>query len=314
MLTALSIAILFLALGLFLTWRGTAEACGVPLAMSGESSLTLAVTEKIPRIIWGYWHSEDRPLVVQHCLRNWKFHNPDFQINLLHAGNVRDFLPHESLPAHFSGMTKQRQADWLRLALLERHGGIWLDASIFLTTPLDWVLAAQDKKQVDYVGFYIEGFTDSDKFPVIENWCMAAPRGSQFIRNWLAEFTSALSLGDRAYLDQLKSQGIYERTLQRISMPEYLLSHVAAQYVLQNMGPCSFYVVKAEDSAYFYQAKSNWRRRRLFWRLLFLRCPAAVPAMVKLRGGERNKLEKFLRWKLYRRAGVVGAHLARADE
>ena len=94
-------------------------------------------------------------------------------------------------------------------------------------------------------------------------------------------------------------------------MPEYLLSHVVAQNVLQNHGACRFYLTKAEDSAYFYQIKSKWKRRRLYWRLLFLRHPESGPALIKLRGGERNKLEKFLRWKLYRKTSIVGVHLMR---
>ena len=35
-------------------------------------------------------------------------------------------------------------ADWLRLALLWKHGGVWLDATLLLTAPLDFLVNDTD--------------------------------------------------------------------------------------------------------------------------------------------------------------------------
>jgi mannosyltransferase OCH1-like enzyme len=38
-------------------------------------------------------------------------------------------------------LTLAKRSDWVRLELLNRYGGIWLDASTILTESLAWVLA-----------------------------------------------------------------------------------------------------------------------------------------------------------------------------
>ena len=310
MLIALIVLLYSLAGFALLCRYKSAENCGMPEIRRSGPIFPSGEHLAIPKIIWAYWHSQDRPPLVQRCLRNWESYNPDFRIEVLHAGNIKDFIPAGMLPGNFSQLTQQKQADWLRLALLHLHGGIWLDASIFLTKSLEWVLREQADSGAEYVGFYLEGFTTSLQHPVIENWCMAASPGSRFIHKWLEEFTGAIADGTgQAYLDRLKALGIYEKTLQKNNKPLYLLMHVTGQRIVQASDSYRLSVLKAEDSAFFYQFKSNWKRGGFRWRLLFLRHPRTAPALIKLRGGERDKFGKYLRWRLYTRNSLVGTQL-----
>ena len=269
--------------------------------------------ERIPKIIWSYWHSEKKPIVATRCLKNWQAYNPDFQVHMLHAGNVQDFISDSKLPLNFHQLAYQHQADWVRLALLHQHGGIWLDSSIFLTCSLDWMIEQQSEATSEYLGFSIDQWqAPGSERPVIENWCMAAIKSSPFIHAWLLELTTAFEDG-KAYLQGLKTQGVYDETVQKIIRPEYFLMHVTAQSVLRKQEGLRLCLIKAEDSAFFYQVKSGWKLRPLFWRLLCLRLPEAVPPFVKLRGRERRKLEKYLRYGIYRRNSMVGVHLMKQD-
>lgn len=263
----------------------------------------------IPQYIWSYWHSESQPQVATKCMNNWRTLNPKFQINMLHAGNVCDFITERKLPDNFHELVHQHQADWVRLALLEQYGGIWLDSSILLTAPLDWVISKQGQAGVEYVGFDIDEWrVDESKRPVIENWFMASTKSSSFIRAWTEEFTLALEDGPK-YLADLKQQGIYEETVQKIMRPQYFLMHVCAQRALQKNNECKLLLIKGASSAFFYLNKADGRLTRLFWRLLFLRAPESLPALIKLRGRERRKLEKFLSYGLYRNRSIVGMYL-----
>lgn len=249
----------------------------------------------IPRIIWSYWHSAEQPEVVRRCIANWARHNPDYKIHVLSAATLSQHVPAADRPADFDRHSPARQSDWLRLYLLHRHGGIWLDASIILTRSLDWMLHAQQADSADYLGFYLQRYTTRPQCPVIDSWAMAAPAGSPFMADWFAEFSGrAWPLGDAQYLAELHTHDYAAEVLQRIASPDYMMIHVTAQRVLQRGGAYRLHLIRAEDSAYFYQHASRWRRGFFFANLLLRPAPKAPAALIKLRGGERRKLEPYL--------------------
>ncbi|WP_158291747.1 glycosyltransferase family 32 protein [Lampropedia puyangensis] len=270
--------------------------------------------QEIPRTIWTYWHEPTPPYIVQRCIAGWKRLNPGVDVHVLHPGNLAEFLPY--VPDTLARLNIAKQTDWIRLALLHRYGGMWLDASIILTQPLDWVDRAQKAEQAEFVGFYLQGYTTRAAFPVIESWFLAAAPGSRFITQWLERFEAAAVTGDTAdYLEQLRAQGRYEALTQKIGDPSYHTIHVVAQEVLQSQPrehtPMRLCLLRAEDSAYWLHVQSGWKRRPLFARLLWAQGSAAVwPPLVKLRGGERSKLNAWLVKRHYRQGSLVERHLA----
>lgn len=265
----------------------------------------------IPRQIWTYWHDADRPALIEACIGNWRRLNPDFRITVVCRDALHQYVAEQDLPSGFYQLMPQRQSDWLRLYLLNRHGGIWLDASIVLTRSLDWMIEAHAHSQADYVGFFLDIYTRRSEHPIIENWCMAAAPGSPFIGHWLRELTdSALSIGESAYLQVLARRGVRDEVLQGIEMPEYLIMHVAAQVLLWE-APDTYRLclTRAEDSAFFYHDHSRWKWRRLFLRMLLRTAPDVPPALIKLRGKERRKMEFYIRHRLFRSTSLVGRYL-----
>jgi hypothetical protein len=45
-----------------------------------------------------------------------------------------------------------RFSDWLRLALLAKHGGVWLDATLLLTAPLQYLV----NESANFSGVHLE--------------------------------------------------------------------------------------------------------------------------------------------------------------
>ncbi|MDO4723706.1 MAG: capsular polysaccharide synthesis protein [Comamonadaceae bacterium] len=281
------------------------------------SDAAQSLPETIPRLIWTYWHEAQPPLVVQRCIDGWRRLNPQHSVQLLHAGNVRQFLP--DLPEALARLNIAKQTDWMRLALLQRHGGIWMDASIILTRPLDeWLPALQQAQRADFVGFYLDGYTTAPDFPVIESWFLAAPAGNPFIAQWLARFHAAVvEQGTAGYLQALRQQGRFAQYTQNIGQPSYHTIHVVAQEVLHQAvaqppaQPWRLALLRAEHSAYWLHLQARWKRRPLYARLLWARGDARCwPALVKLRGGERSKLEPWLRRRRWRAGSLAGRFLA----
>lgn len=316
---AVLIAIVLLAIGVGVWLLRHSRLQALPAAQEivlGDAQVQSS--SGIPRTIWTYWHAPNPPYVVQRCIASWQRLNPDYQVHVLHPGNLADFLPH--VPESLGRLNIAKQTDWIRLALLHRYGGMWLDASIILTQPLAWVERERQAEQAEFVGFYLEGYTTRAAFPVIESWFLAAVPGSVFIRQWLERFEAAAVAGETAdYLAQLQQQGRYEALTQKIGDPSYHTIHVVAQEVLQSQSsgdaPMRLCLLRAEDSAYWLHLQSGWKRRPLFAKLLWAQGDASVwPPLVKLRGGERSKLNTWLVKKHYRQGSLVEQFLADRDQ
>lgn len=95
-------------------------------------------SEPRPRIIWFCWLQgfENAPRIVKACLASIRKNLPDREVKLIDAGNWREYV---DLPNHIVCRWEKRQippalfADLLRLQLLLRYGGTWMDATILCT-------------------------------------------------------------------------------------------------------------------------------------------------------------------------------------
>lgn len=263
----------------------------------------------IPRIIWAYWNSPHLPPVVQRCIDGWRRLHPGWRIEILNDTSVHQHV--SEWPAALDAVSVQKRSDWLRLELLRVHGGFWLDASTILTRSLDWVVQQQAQTGSDFVGFYLQRFTHLPEFPVVESWFMAAPAGSAFIADTQQEFTREVIEQDaQLYVDSLKAQGIYERTVQGIDSPLYLSIHLTMQRVLQReQAAYRLDLWQAEQTAFLYHVQAHWNRAALKRRLFLMPLQASVSPLIKLRGPDRKKLDAYIERGLYLPNSIVGRYL-----
>jgi hypothetical protein len=257
----------------------------------GESAPTCS--EEIPRIIWTYWQASPPPPFIRACLNNWRRFAPDHQLRLLDRGSVTAWLP--ELRTDFDAMPAYRQADWLRIQLLARHGGVWMDASMLLSRDLGWLHETRRRRAADYVGFYIDRYTTRPELPIVENWLMASVPGGPFVTALAAAFDRALDEGAEALLLRLQNEGRHARVVQALTedFQRYLLMHVAASDLLDREPQAARLVLlRAEDGPFAWHAAVGWRKRHLFARLALVPCPRVLPAVLKLRGGDRAVVER----------------------
>jgi hypothetical protein len=99
------------------------------------------------------------------------------------------------------------------------------------------------------------------------------------------------------YVENVKAQGV---NLQNISGTSYLSMHVACQKVLQQPGAnYRIELLKAEDSAFNYLTKNDWKTNDAIRNLLDckepdkkgLDCDFLKSPIIKLRGHERREIE-----------------------
>ena len=263
----------------------------------GSTQQSDTATPPIPKIIWTYWHALPEPEFIQQCLANWRRFAPGHELRVLHKDSIFDWLDSTAINAQFEQLPPFRQADWLRLQLLAKHGGIWIDASTLLSRNLDWVHVLQAEKGSEYVGFYIDRFTTRPEQPIVENWFMAAIPRSRFIDTLAHEFDQALKMGEAQYLEKLQASGKLTQVVQGLGPKDqlYLIMHVAAAFILDSaQDGYRLSLIRAEDSALVFHAALKWRKRHLYARLALSPAPRNLPWIIKLRGGDRRIFERGL--------------------
>ena len=191
-----------------------------------------AHSDPVPPVVWMYWDAARIPTFVAWCIAGVRRLNPKLEVRLLRPDDLPRYLV---LHPGLARASVHQRADWIRLELLHRHGGIWLDASTVLTAPLDWVFDTQRATGSEWVGFQIAQSQRDPRYPVIENWFLAAPARSRFIADWREIFTREIIEGGAArYVAQLRDSGRLDTLAQAIGMPDYLTMHLCAQQLIQD--------------------------------------------------------------------------------
>lgn len=104
-----------------------------------EPSETLSFDNNNNKIIWGFWHSgeETLPGFCQLAVKSWRAHHPDWKIVILSDANYKHYVSPSDLPSTFASLKVQYRSDLIRLAVLRRYGGLYLDASYTIYRAFD---------------------------------------------------------------------------------------------------------------------------------------------------------------------------------
>ena len=258
-------AILIIVIGLFIVAYKTSMDC--PCAK--ESMINISENEftfgtepssKIPNIIWAFWDG-DPPETVKKCVQSWKHYNPEYEVILLNKQSLSKYLPDVDFGSiRHAKDSNTRFSDFVRLNILAKYGGIYIDASTICHKPFSWLHAIQKKKNVDFIGYYIDKFTEptyKSNSPVIENWFFASTPNSAFVQDWLKEFMRTNEyLSIDKYLENVQENNV---SIQKIDAPNYLAMHVAAQSILQkNPQKYDIYLFPAEKGPFKYLVDTKW--------------------------------------------------------
>ena len=145
-------------------------------ATSQECVHNALLPKGIARRIWINWYQgfSGAPFVVQKCVESWIEKNPTWEVVLLDENNIGDHIDGDAAHRTRGRLTFQQRSDLLRLALLEKHGGVWADATTFCTIPLDEWLG-------DYCASGFFAFRNPGKDRVLSSWFLAAAKDCPII-------------------------------------------------------------------------------------------------------------------------------------
>ncbi|CAM8088123.1 glycosyltransferase family 32 protein [Klebsiella michiganensis] len=256
----------------------------------------------IPKVIWMYWDDENIPGVVSLCYEQTKKICEGYDILLLNKKTVLEFI---TLPDFNPILPKAIVADYIRLKLLEKFGGIWVDASVFITEDFDWFITKLGSHQAFL--FYSDECTIDIKKPISENWFIAAPKGSKFIKEWFDEFSRCITSEQPLnFYSELKKD---KKLLQNLSKPDYLLCYISAIVVLEKF-PFPILYASSGSVGHYFTYKHNFNSYLIATELLLCnKNDVSKPKLIKMTAGTRNVIDFFLRYKLFLSTSLLGSEM-----
>lgn len=97
--------------------------------------------ERFRKVIWVCWWQgqNELPEIVSKCLHSIKSYNAEYQVIVIDKNNYNEYIdiPDEIMKkVENKVITLTHLSDLIRMNLLSKFGGIWIDATIFLTNEI----------------------------------------------------------------------------------------------------------------------------------------------------------------------------------
>ena len=175
--------------------------------------------------VWMYWEDvpgEHKAPYLELCLETIKLHlDEDMCLHALDEEGVFEWLPDLSPEVWEKLGTPVRRADYARVRLVERHGGLWLDADCIAMAPLRPLLEPLGPHEVvgwgsDLGGrFYNNLFAASPGAPLLRGWIEAQDAALAAQEDW--RLLSWAALGQDLMRDLVTAHGCHALPSERIA-------------------------------------------------------------------------------------------------
>jgi len=135
----------------------------------------------IPKIIWVSWLQglNAAPQLVQDCVTQMQKWAPEYDIRVITSANMKEYIdiPYHILCKLKDGIiTYTHFSDILRIFLLAKHGGIWMDSTVLLTGSIPEYITQEAL-------FFFQSPKDSQHPHVGSSWLIAATPTHPLILN-----------------------------------------------------------------------------------------------------------------------------------
>lgn len=197
----------------------------------------------IPKIIWCYWDN-NTPDVVQNMVEKNRKVLYDWDIRFLTNDTLGNYIKDNEFPKEYNTLGPQHKADYIRLLLLKKYGGCWVDASTSIQDRdfIEYLYNKSIKNKYELTACYLDGEINKDtqrrlNTPnlFIENWFILVPKDSRIMRLWYEEFDKAVKIGFMEYKKKIFEDDvtIIPKIYVKGDEHTYFTCHACIQNVLQ---------------------------------------------------------------------------------
>ena len=173
--------------------RAYLQTTGTSVRVAAKTPLLHSIQEpgtnnRIPKMLFTYWHQgwKNAPDIVKRCAATWQQHNPAWDIFFLDSASVAEKV---KLPPAVQTLNLPLTAlsDVIRICLLREYGGVWADATLWCTRPLDdWIEVVCNPS--DFFAYEKPG---PDR--PISSWFLAAGKECRIVDFWYSAVCDLLA-------------------------------------------------------------------------------------------------------------------------
>lgn len=143
--------------------------------------------------LWNYWEfkngSTKKAGYLELCEETVKKNGYLFNVVFLNDKNIYDYLP--DLRKDINELPLALKADYIRVRLLYKYGGMWMDADVIMIDNMKEVVDLLNKG-TDYIGFGCTGNQCTYGYGIPSNAVMGASKGSILMKNCLDNLNDIL--------------------------------------------------------------------------------------------------------------------------
>ena len=165
-----------------------------------QQEIKLLPKIRAPRYVWTYWENKgDRTEPYTHiklCFETMKKHYNKYDFIILNPSTIKQYLP--NVRTDLNDLMIAQKVDYYRVALLEKYGGIWVDADTIAFRDLDEIFDKLDNGY-DYVGFGCTGKICFNGYPDPSNWAMASRKNGRLMQCCLKKLNKMLDADNKNY-------------------------------------------------------------------------------------------------------------------
>ena len=215
----------------------------------------------LPKKIYAYWDNLGTNPIIQANIDGWKKALPDdWEVVILNKVNVKDYVG-EDFMKRYAKLDPTRFADFLRLELLYKFGGVWMDGSVIMINAsfLEEYYQKMISDHYDVCLYELDLRTLDKKYPYLENWFIMAPKGSPLINDLYKEFDKSYQMGFLKYKTDIliPSDVNLEKTI-GYGRRTYLMQHAIIHYLIQSGKKYNILINDAKESMFKIHCDTEW--------------------------------------------------------
>lgn len=153
-----------------------------------------------PRNVFTYWENKGKRTEpyghIKLCFETMKKHYKKYNFVILDPKTIKEYLP--DIRSDLSDLLIAQKVDYYRVALLQKYGGIWIDADTIALKDLDIVFEKLDNGY-DFVGFGCTGMKCFNGYPNPSNGVMGSRKNGKLMTCCLKKLDNMLNSNNKEH-------------------------------------------------------------------------------------------------------------------
>jgi len=217
----------------------------------------------LPKIIYGYWDNLEENKLINAHIDTWRRNIPsEWKIEIISKKNILNYVDNDFYNK-YKNLPAFRFSDFLRVYLLSKNGGVWMDAATIIINGkfLNDYYNEMHKNKYDLLVYELSDHSTYNQ-PYLENWFIMCPKNSRIITDLYNQFSNAFDMGFINYKNNILKPNIDLSKTIKYGNNTYHMQHAIIHYLLKN-NKYNLNIKDANESMFKAQKINDWNGEKL---------------------------------------------------